>query len=193
MKTLTELFDEIYIPQDYPRYENGILKGYTDKNTDHSYIDVYTELFKDKRATANKVLEIGIYYGGSMVLWEQYFEKAHIYGLDINGALGLESKPRITQIIGDAYSDQIVNNLDNDFDIVIDDGPHTLLSMVNFIEKYLPKLKSDGILVIEDIQDMSWIPVLTSFVPDEIKDKIKIYDIRHVKNRWDDIIFAIKL
>ena len=65
--------------------------------------------------------------------------------------------------------------------------------MVNFIEKYLPKLKSDGILVIEDIQDMSWIPVLTSFVPDEIKDKIKIYDIRHVKNRWDDIIFAIKL
>jgi hypothetical protein len=36
--------------------------------------------------------------------------------------------------------------------MVLDDGPHTLESMIKFIEFYSQILADDGILIIEDVQ-----------------------------------------
>jgi len=78
---------------------------------------------------------------------------------------------------------------------MIDDGPHTLESMIFFIKNYLPLLRKDGVLIIEDIPDMEWTNVLISSISNELIDKItyKIYDLRHIKNRWDDILLVIEL
>ena len=76
-------------------------------------------------------------------------------------------------------------------DIVLDDGPHTLPSMVAFINLYLPLLKYDGILAIEDVQDIAWIDELRAATPDALKPYIEVYDLRSVKGRYDDIIFVI--
>ena len=54
----------------------------TDKNTVHSYLDLYERLFYKKRSSALNILEIGIKDGGSIKLWRDYFSNAHIYGLD---------------------------------------------------------------------------------------------------------------
>ena len=52
----------------------------TDKNTTHSYIEAYEELFSAKKETATHVLEIGIgpYMpnGGSILMWAGYFSQA---------------------------------------------------------------------------------------------------------------------
>jgi hypothetical protein len=49
----------------------------TDKNCLHCYVDeVYEELFKEFRCSANKVLEIGAYNGASIMMWKDYFTKA---------------------------------------------------------------------------------------------------------------------
>lgn len=56
---------------------------------------------------------------------------------------------------------------------------------------YLPLLKDDGILVIEDVQDIAWINDLRAVTPDELKPYIEVYDRRSIKGRWDDIIFVI--
>ena len=77
------------------------------------------------------------------------------------------------------------------FDIVVDDGPHTLESMIQFITLYLPLLKADGILVIEDVQDIAWLETLTQVTPDAFKPYIQKYDRRSVKGRYDDIMFVI--
>jgi hypothetical protein len=43
------------------------------------------------------------------------------------------------------------------FDFMLDDGPHTLDSMLKFIKLYSQIMADDGILVIEDVQSWSWI------------------------------------
>ena len=52
-------------------------------------------------------------------------------------------------------------------------------------------MTNDGILIIEDIQNINWISILKQEVPYELQPFIKVYDLRHIKNRYDDIIFTI--
>ena len=74
---------------------------------------------------------------------------------------------------------------------MIDDGPHTLESMLTFIKLYSNVLANDGILVIEDIQSIDWIPILANQVPDNLKKFIQVYDLRSIKDRYDDLMFVI--
>ena len=55
----------------------------TDKDTTHSYLDLYDKLLSKRKETAKNILEIGIYQGGSIKLWHDYFTNANVYVLDI--------------------------------------------------------------------------------------------------------------
>ena len=77
------------------------------------------------------------------------------------------------------------------FDILIDDGPHTIESMITFIKMYSSILADKGIMVIEDVQTLDWIPQLINAVPDHLKLYVEVYDLRYIKGRWDDILFVI--
>ena len=50
---------------------------HTDKNTIHSYLNLYENLLSSKKYTAKNILEIGIGYpggnGGSIKMWNDYF------------------------------------------------------------------------------------------------------------------------
>ena len=52
-------------------------------------------------------------------------------------------------------------------------------------------MTDDGILIIEDIQSFDWIPILINEVPENLKQFVKVYDLRPNKNRYDDIVFTI--
>jgi hypothetical protein len=61
---------------------------YTDKNSTHSYLNLYDTLLFSKKHTAKNVLEIGIgdfgeKNGGSIIMWRDYFTNATIHALDI--------------------------------------------------------------------------------------------------------------
>lgn len=198
MKTMKEIFDGIFVHDLTPhRMPDGSIRAYTDKNTHHCYVDqVYEELFASYRKSAKKILEVGIYGGGSMLLWKQYFPNAEITALDIQHSVAVDffkDEDRITQIIGDAYSDETVNQFKNEeFDICLDDGPHTLESFNLFIDKYLPKVKKGGLLVIEDIYDINIVSEMMKHVPEELHDNVKVYDLRNIRGLADDIVFVIK-
>jgi hypothetical protein len=86
------------------------------------------------------------------------------------------------------------NNLLNKnikFDFMLDDAPYTLESMIQFIKLYSQIMSDDGILIIEDVQHYSWISILRNEVPENLKAFIKVYDLRHNKGRYDDIVFTI--
>jgi 8-demethyl-8-alpha-L-rhamnosyltetracenomycin-C 2'-O-methyltransferase len=179
--------------------------GLTDKNTVHSYLSVYEALFAPKRLTAQRVLEIGIgptphQNGGSIRMWSLYFPQADIHTCDIIPLDHVHScllnHPRIhLHTSNNAYNMNFVTTMftskNMTFDILVDDGPHTLPSMLAFITMYLPLLKEDGILVIEDVQDIAWIDQLRNITPDAFKPYIEVYDRRDVKGRYDDIMFVI--
>ena len=74
---------------------------------------------------------------------------------------------------------------------MLDDGPHTLESMKKFITLYSQLMTDDGILIIEDVQSFDWLYILKNEVPQHLKKFIKIYDLRTIKNRYDDIVFTI--
>ena len=170
----------------------------TDKNTTHSYIELYEELLHKKKYTAKNILEIGIQRGGSIKLWHDYFINATIYGLDIIPLTEtwdkIRCEPRIKLGRFDAYNETFfINNFLGKvkFDMMLDDGPHTLESMIQFIELYTQVMADDGILIIEDVQSMDWIDELIQAVPEHLKKYVSIYDLRHIKNRYDDIVFVI--
>ena len=179
----------------------------TDKNTSHSYMELYEKLLSGKKESATTVLEVGIgdfgeKNGGSIKLWRDYFTNATIYGLDIlpedRVIDELLTDPRVVLYTStNAYNEDFVN--DNfvtkglKFDFMLDDGPHTLQSMKDFIRLYLPLLKEDGILIIEDVQSVDWFGHLMLEVPEDLKKYINIYDRRHMKGRYDDLVFTINM
>jgi hypothetical protein len=171
----------------------------TDKNTIHSYLPLYQNLLISKKETAKNVLEVGILGGGSIKLWHDFFVNANVYGLDlmhINNVWDeIKNKERIKLSTSfDAYHPNSFNHLYNlkiKFDFMLDDGPHTLESMKQFIRLYSQLMTDDGILIIEDVQSWDWIDTLKNEVPDHLKQYIKIYDLRPNKNRYDDIVFTI--
>lgn len=173
---------------------------YTDKNTTHSYLNLYEKLFKNKKNIAKNVLEVGIHRGGSIKLWHDYFTNATIYGVDIQDVIddntNIKKLSRIKLFTSNnAYDKTFVKKtfLDQniEFDMILDDGPHTLESMKTFINLYSQVLSKDGILVIEDVQDINWLKHLEQEVPPHLKQYIEIYDLRYIKNRYDDIVFVI--
>jgi SAM-dependent methyltransferase len=168
----------------------------TDKNFVHSYIHVYESLLEPIRFTSTNVLEIGINTGNSHRMWRDYFPNANIYGLDIeNFCNGLIGEERITAKFTNAYTEECIKSLENiQFDVIIDDGPHTLESQIFVVENYCDLLTENGILVIEDIPDINWIPILSSRVPDELKILSYGIDRRWAPNSsWyhDEIFFII--
>jgi hypothetical protein len=177
----------------------------TDKNTVHSYLELYETLLSPKKNTAKNILEIGIgdfkeKNGGSIKLWKDYFPNAKIYALDI-----LPKNRVLDEIINDdrivlftstnAYDEKFFNenflkkNLK--FDLMLDDGPHTLESMKTFIRLYSKVMSDDGILIVEDVQSIDWWPILYREVPQHLKKFVKPYDLRKNKNRYDDMVFTI--
>ena len=177
----------------------------TDKGTQHTYLGIYEYLFYKKKQTASVVIEVGIgcffeKNGGSIKLWHDFFDIATIYGIDIlpveRVIESLLNNPRVVlQCESNAYDPNFIlenyTNKNIKADIIIDDGAHTFESMITFLNLYLPILKDDGILIIEDVQNIEWIDSLKNVVPDDMKKYIEVIDLRHIKNRYDDIMFVV--
>jgi len=167
----------------------------TDKGTIHSYIDVYESLFSDFRDKPISLLEIGIRQGASLFLWSKYFkENSSIIGIDTDQAniVDMWKSDQIKHIIENAYDTKIFDQLTDTFDIIIDDGPHTLESQCFFLKHYVEKLNPNGLLIIEDIQSMTNAQILKDILPKSMNKNIEIIDLIHKKNRYDDILMVYR-
>lgn len=193
------------LPNSYLNLKDQFLSAFadnsrTDKDTSHSYLDLYQFLLSSRKEFCMNVLEIGISKGGSIKMWHDYFLNAKIHAIDIMDINDIwseiQNKPRIQLYTStNAYDADFVktNFIDKNIrcEIIIDDGSHTLESMIKFIKLYSQILTDNGILIIEDVQMLDWIPHLEAVVPENMKKYIRVHDLTHLKNRYDDIIFTI--
>jgi len=177
----------------------------TDKNTTHSYIDLYQKLLESKKESARNVLEIGIGPnthddGGSIKLWHDFFTNATVHALDIKPFNevwdNIKNNDRIILYTDtDAYNETFFKEkfLDKNIkiDFMLDDGPHTLESMKQFINLYSQVMADDGILIIVDVQAWDWVEKLKEATPEHLKEYVETYDLRHIKGRYGDIVFVI--
>lgn len=116
-------------------HELGILHK-TDKAADHpihgqghGFCKFYDQHLSSIRFDNLKILEIGIFDGASLKMWEDYFENSKIYGIDIlmDPRAKLINNGRITSFKMDQGNVNDLTKLSKEygpFDIVIDDGSH---------------------------------------------------------------------
>ena len=162
----------------------------TDKGTAHSYLEVYDDLFASMQAHAD-VLEIGVFHGGSLKLWEAYFSSGDIVGLDLVYTVGIES-PRISMHACDGTNPVLLDAIlgDRQFHIIIDDASHKMEDQKASFLALKDRLVEGGLYVIEDVLHPEDLSRLAELCPDGIQ--VQVLDRRNVKGRWDDmlVIFA---
>jgi len=143
------------------KHEFGVLTALADKyKTDkgsggHHYTNVYEYFFYPIKDSAQKVLEIGVSEGASLKMWRDYFPKAIIYGIDIKDRSRLNSKTIKTFIADQADRKKLQYFIDASgagFDIILDDGGHTMEQQQVSIGYLFRYLKRYGFYIIEDVQ-----------------------------------------
>jgi predicted O-methyltransferase YrrM len=176
-------------------------RGGTDKATDHSYDGLYEEKLEKYLDKDISLMEIGIQYGGSALLWNDLFPKSKLILLDIENKVHTEiwelmDDSRYDFHIMDAYNHENIKELKekypDGFDVIIDDGPHTLGSQIFMIQNYLPMIKEGGILIIEDVQSYDHGKILLDSIGGLSHKKSEFVDLRHLKNRYDDLLIVIE-
>ena len=119
------------------------------------YLPIYEHHFHRFKDREVHVVEIGVYSGGSLEMWRDYFgPKAHIYGIDINEDCRSLASTGIKIFIGDQADPsfwrtfaQAVPNID----IVVDDGGHESFQQIATLESLLPLIRPGGVYLCEDI------------------------------------------
>lgn len=127
----------------------------------YPYFHAYEKhLNKFKQKDCN-LLEIGVKGGGSLELWHHYIgSKCNLYGVDIEPTtLDIKYDFDVDLTIGDQedlkFWDSYTKNKDT-FDIIIDDGGHTMKQQENTLMALFPKLNYGGVYIIEDTHTSYW-------------------------------------
>jgi len=117
------------------------------------YFQIYERHFAKFVGRPVNILEIGIYAGGSLPMWRQYFgAQCHVYGIDIEPACKAYATEYITVSIGDQADRKFWQSLNlPPIDIVIDDGGHQPEQMIVTLEETLPMMSPEGVYLCEDI------------------------------------------
>jgi 23S rRNA U2552 (ribose-2'-O)-methylase RlmE/FtsJ len=124
------------------------------------YFDVYHTYFDRFRGRDIVVVEIGVFHGGSLQMWRDYFgPRARIWGVDIDSRCKAFEGPRITIVLGDQGDRDFLRRLAETVgpvDILIDDGGHTMDQQIATFEELYSLVKVDGIYLVEDTHTSYW-------------------------------------
>jgi len=120
------------------------------------YFEIYERHFARFSGTDAHVAEIGVYSGGSLEMWRDYFgARASIYGIDIEERCRVYAGPGTQIFIGDqgdrafwARFKAAVPRLD----VLIDDGSHRPHDQIPAFEEAFSHLAAGGVYLCEDIQ-----------------------------------------
>lgn len=155
----------------------------TDKYS-HGFIDVYETYFNNLKDVKN-VLEIGVYYGGSLSYLSDKFTDAKIYGIDIESKTQYDTDKIKTYIVNQEDRDALNKFLEEtgvEFDIIIDDGGHTMKQQQISFGVLFKRLKKGGLYILEDLHTSRLEQFGTISPNDLITTLDMLYTIQYTKN-----------
>lgn len=124
------------------------------------YPTVYEREFGLYRGKPVNFLEIGIFKGGSLELWRNYFgPDASIAGIDINPDCAGYVDPPNRAFIGSQADPAFLRSVIDEIgtpDIILDDGSHVASHQMASFKTLFPLLADGGIYVIEDLHTAYW-------------------------------------
>ena len=141
----------------------------------HEYAPLYAKYLGPLRDRAMRVLEIGLgcgmpVEGASIPLWRRYLPCASLFMMELHGDCLQKWAPQLDGIaIGDQSlpADLAKAFALGPFQVIIDDGGHSMLQQTVTIREAMRVLPEGGLLVVEDL--------LTSFLPNffDIGDRLE--------------------
>jgi cephalosporin hydroxylase len=157
------------------------LKHGTDKY-EHGFIEVYDPLMEIYKDEVFNFLEIGVFFGSSIEMWNEYFTNAKIFGMDtFEGVQGNGTKfhnsskyydewknKNLSKIELFKYDQSNENDLEkfvnfcNDsnlkFKFILDDGSHVMRDQQITFEILFDLLEDGGYFIIEDTHSSDQYP-----------------------------------
>jgi SAM-dependent methyltransferase len=193
------------IPKEIDFESNLFTEFGSDKNTRHSYAEIYFSLLKDK--SKPRILEIGVgsendfpyaglRAGGGLQAFRKKFPDAEIIGLDID--------PESIKIIKNlGFKGYVMDQTSTDslmevktellnmgrFDLIIDDGFHDPHANVRTLMSLYDLLAHNGSYVIEDVHEtlIDFWKVISAYLPGEME----LIDLRNLRPGVDDNILIL--
>jgi hypothetical protein len=154
--------DLAQIPVNEPEVKPNPLEVYFDGHLEgpgiwkwRHYFSIYHRHLAKFRGEDVHVVEIGVFSGGSLGMWREYFgEASHIYGVDIDPACKAYESNGVEIFIGDqadpAFWREFLRRVPR-IDVVIDDGGHLAHQQIVTLEALLPAMAPRGVYVCEDL------------------------------------------
>lgn len=139
----------------------------------HNYTTFYYSIFKDICNKELRIFELGLGTnninlpsnmgrhgrpGASLYGWQEFFPNSKIFGADIDKDI-LFNTNKIKTFYCDQTNAEVIKQMWNipelqeNFDIIIEDGLHEFNANVCFFENSIDKLKPNGYFIIEDIHN----------------------------------------
>lgn len=154
----------------------------------HSYTPFYNSLFRSDRKKIKKILEIGVGEAAGVLMWQDFFPNAKIFGAD-NDPKRIFKENRIDIFYCDQSSKEnllaLIGITGSNLDFVVDDASHRPEDQVLTCLTLMPLLKKNVIYVIEDVSDLSIVKQLTSY-------NLEIPALERRKPRYDDYLIVVR-
>jgi hypothetical protein len=182
----------------------------------HNYAAFYHQLFLKEKETIRYIFEMGIGTnnpklvssmgingkpGASLRGWQEFFPNANVFAADIDDKI-LFNDERISTFHCDQTSPISIAKLwaseklkSIEFDILIDDGLHTIEGGTILLQNSLHKVKENGFYVIEDLKNDDlerWVQYLSTSSQLLGKCRFAILQLPHPWNRNDNTLIIIK-
>ena len=155
-----------------------IAKKYNCDKLDLGYTKHYEKKFESIRNNVTKILEIGLNTGGSHLMWLDYFPNANVYAIDnriVYEDKVFDKRTRRDMVMVDGWDirdkersfvfrgnqssvedlNKFISKNGDEFDIIVDDGGHSMRQQQTSLKILYKYLKSGGIYVIEDLHTSS--------------------------------------
>ena len=144
----------------------GSLKQFFEKNSENlidkwdHYFDIYEFYFSKFKSRPINILEIGVFQGGSLLMWKDYFHKeSKIYGIDFNPVCKQFESENIEIHIGSQsdiiFLKEFLSKVPP-LDVIIDDGGHKMDQQILSFETLFKHLKPGGVYICEDTHTSYW-------------------------------------
>jgi hypothetical protein len=124
------------------------------------YFDIYDKHFSRYRGQKVRMLEIGIYHGGSLSMWKDYFgNRLELFGIDINPRAKTFADERTTVFIGDQSDPKFLAEVRGKMgvvDVVLDDGGHACYQQIASYKELYDIVAENGVYMVEDCHTSYW-------------------------------------
>lgn len=118
-----------------------------------TYTEIYERYLRSWRWRRFTLLELGVFYGNSLRMWNAFFPRATVVGLDLE-QVAAERAREFEVIVGSQADPDVLDAIlrrHDDIRLVVDDASHIASLTIASFRYVFPRLQRGSLYIMEDI------------------------------------------